>query len=155
MINFLAITLKIISFALVNAILISVPFLPLVRVNLFKLLSTLLDNGLIGVYFVIMFLNTPVSAFLFLGLIGISNGLANVLGSSTWAEIYGVKYIGSIKALTTALMVFSTAFGTALFGFLIDQGFSIEQIALISFIYILISLVLLFFTRNKLNPKYV
>ena len=35
-------------------------------------------------------------------LIGISNGLANVLGSSTWAEIYGVKHIGSIKALTTA-----------------------------------------------------
>ena len=59
-----------------------------------------------------------------------------MLGSSTWAEIYGVKYIGSIKALTTALMVFSTAFGTALFGFLIDKGFSIEKIALISFIYI-------------------
>ena len=30
------------------------------------------------------------SAFVFLGLIGITNGLANVLGSSTWAEIYGV-----------------------------------------------------------------
>ena len=45
------------------------------------------------------------------------------LGSSTWAEIYGVKFIGSIKALTTALMVFSTAFGTALFGILIDRGF--------------------------------
>ena len=43
---------------------------------------------------------------------------ANVLGSSTWAEIYGVKYIGSIKALTTALMVFATAFGTAVFGIL-------------------------------------
>ena len=50
------------------------------------------------------------SAYIFLGLIGVSNGLANVLGSSTWAEIYGVRYIGSIKALTTALMVFSTAF---------------------------------------------
>ena len=60
-------------------------------------------------------------------MIGISNGFANVLGSSTWAEIYGVKHIGSIKALTTALMVFSTAFGTALFGLLIDSGFSIEQ----------------------------
>ena len=59
-----------------------------------------------------------------------------MLGSSTWAEIYGVKYIGSIKALTTALMVFATAFGTALFGILIDNGFSIEQIALISAIYI-------------------
>ena len=34
-------------------------------------------------------------------------------------KFMGLKYIGSIKALTTALMVFSTAFGTALFG-LID-----------------------------------
>ena len=102
--------------------------------------------------FVIMFLNIPVSAFLFLGLIGISNGLANVLGSSTWAEIYGVKYIGSIKALTTALMVFSTAFGTALFGVLIDYGFTIEKIAIVSAIYIFSSIVLLFLVRKKLNP---
>ncbi len=93
-----------------------------------------------------------ISAYIFLGMIGISNGLANVLGSSTWAEIYGVKYIGSIKALTTALMVFSTAFGTALFGILIDQGFSIENIALISGAYIVVSLVLLLFFRKKLEP---
>ena len=105
--------------------------------------------------FVLFYLNISISAYLFLGLIGISNGLANVLGSSTWAEIYGVKYIGSIKALTTALMVFSTAFGTALFGFLIDNGFSIEQIAFISLVYILISLSLLFLVKNKLNPKYI
>ena len=101
------------------------------------------------------FLESEISAYIFLGLIGVSNGLANVLGSSTWAEIYGVKYIGSIKALTTALMVFSTAFGTALFGFLIDRGFSIEQIALVSFFYISLSLILLFFVRNKLNPQYI
>ena len=104
---------------------------------------------------VLFYFDNPMTSFIFLGLIGISNGLANVLGSSTWAEIYGVKYIGSIKALTTALMVFSTAFGTALFGFLIDRSFSIEQIALVSFIYILISLILLFFVRNKLNPQYI
>ncbi len=92
------------------------------------------------------------SAFIFLGLIGISNGLANVLGSSTWAEIYGVKYIGSIKALTTALMVFSTAFGTALFGILIDHGFTIENIALVSVAYIATSLILLLLFRKKLEP---
>ena len=103
---------------------------------------------------VLIFFDIPLSAFIFLGLIGISNGLANVLGSSTWAEIYGVKYIGSIKALTTALMVFSTAFGTALFGALIDKGFSIEQIALVSFIYISLALILLFFVGNRLNPQY-
>ena len=104
---------------------------------------------------VLIFFDIPLSAFIFLGLIGISNGLANVLGSSTWAEIYGVKYIGSIKALTTALMVFSTAFGTALFGLLIDKGFSIEQIALLAFIYISLSIILLIFIRNKLNPHYI
>ena len=102
-----------------------------------------------------MYFDISFSAFLFLGLIGISNGLANVLGSSTWAEIYGVRYIGSIKAITTALMVFSTAFGTALFGLLIDTGFSIEQVAFVSFIYIALSGVLLLFVRNKLNPKYL
>ncbi len=102
--------------------------------------------------FVIIYFNNPISSFVFLGLIGISNGLANVLGSSTWAEIYGVKYIGSIKALTTALMVFATAFGTALFGVLIDRGYSIEQIAVISGTYIIISLISLFLIRGKLNP---
>ncbi len=117
----------------------------LIFMNIPLLLSTL----------VLFYFDTPFTSFVFLGLIGISNGLANVLGSSTWAEIYGVKYIGSIKALTTALMVFSTAFGTALFGLLIDRGFTIEHIALVSFCYILISLVLLFLVKNKLNPEYI
>ena len=101
---------------------------------------------------VLFFFDTPFTAFIFLGLVGISNGFANILGSSTWAELYGVKYLGSIKALTTALMVFATAFGTALFGFLIDVGFTVEGIAVVSGTYIFISLILLFLVRNKLNP---
>ena len=104
---------------------------------------------------ILFYFDSSISSFIFLGLIGISNGLANVLGSSTWAEIYGVKHIGSIKALTTALMVFSTAFGTALFGILIDYGFSIEQIAVVSGTYILGSIILLYLVRNKLNPQYL
>ena len=101
---------------------------------------------------VLIFFNTSVTAFVFLGLVGISNGFANILGSSTWAELYGVKYLGSIKALTTALMVFATAFGTALFGLLIDIGFTVRDIATLSGCYILLSLILLFFIRKKLNP---
>ena len=114
----------------------------LIYMNIPLLLATL----------VIIYNDDPFTAFIFLGLIGISNGFANVLGSSTWAEIYGVKHIGSIKALTTALMVFSTAFGTAFFGILIDNGFSIEEIAVISGVYISLSLIMLFIIRSKLNP---
>jgi len=101
---------------------------------------------------VLYYFDSPITAFVFLGLVGISNGFANILGSSTWAELYGVKYIGSIKALTTALMVFATAFGTALFGFLIDIGFTIGDISIVSGIYIFISLILLFLIRKRLNP---
>ena len=101
---------------------------------------------------VLFFFDAPFTAFIFLGLVGISNGFANILGSSTWAELYGVKYLGSIKALTTALMVFATAFGTALFGYLIDIGFTVGDIAVVSGTYIFISLMLLFLVRKKLNP---
>ena len=95
------------------------------------------------------------SAYLFFGFMGVSNGLANVLGSSTWAEIYGVRYLGSIRALTTAFMVFSTAFGTAVFGVLIDRGFSIEFIALISIIYISISLIALLTIKRSIEPTII
>ena len=101
---------------------------------------------------VLFYFDTPVTAFVFLGFVGISNGFANILGSSTWAELYGVKHLGSIKALTTALMVFATAFGTALFGLLIDIGFSVSDIAVVSGAYIFVSLMLLVLIRKRLNP---
>jgi len=104
---------------------------------------------------VLVFFDHPNIAFIFLGLCGVSNGLGNILGASTWAELYGVRYIGSIKALTTAIMVFSTAFGTAIFGFLIDQGFSIEGIALTCTSYIILVTVLLLFFRKSFEPTYL
>jgi predicted MFS family arabinose efflux permease len=102
---------------------------------------------------VVLFYNqNEMYAYVFLGLVGISNGFGNILGSSTWAEIYGVKYIGSIKALTTAFMVFATAFGTAVFGILIDRGFTIENIAFICGVYIIASLTLLILFKKTLEP---
>ncbi len=115
-------------------------------------LIPLMNIPLLISMFILFNYQHEMSAFIFLGFVGISNGLANVLGSSTWAEIYGVKFIGSIKALTTAFMVFSTAFGTAIFGIMIDNGFSIENIAFVSGIYIVVSLALLISIRNKLEP---
>lgn len=104
---------------------------------------------------ILFFFNESYIAFIFLGLCGVSNGLANILGTSTWAELYGVKYIGSIKALTTAIMVFSTAFGTAIFGVLIDRGLSIEGIALTCASYIILVTILLLFFRKSFEPVYL
>ena len=102
--------------------------------------------------FVLFYGQQEIYAYIFLGLVGISNGFGNILGSSTWAEIYGVRYIGSIKALTTAFMVFSTAFGTAVFGFLIDKGLTVENIAFICGSYIVASITLLILFRKTLEP---
>ena len=102
--------------------------------------------------FILFYSDNYMSSYFLLGLMGISNGLANVLGSSTWAEIYGVKHIGSIKALTTSMMVFSTAFGTAVFGIIIDLGYSIETIAMISFSYIIIANILIIIFKSKIKP---
>jgi hypothetical protein len=49
-------------------------------------------------------------------------------------------------------MVFSTAFGTAVFGLLIDNGFTIENIAFVGGTYIVISLALLVIFRKTIEP---
>ena len=51
-----------------------------------------------------------------------SVGAHSVLPSSFWAEVYGTRNIGAIKALVMAVMVFGTAVGPGLTGLLIDLG---------------------------------
>ena len=100
----------------------------------------------------LIFLEHSYSAFIFMGLLGITNGLTNVLLSSLWAEIYGVNYLGSIKALTGSLMVFSTALATVVFGTLIDLGYSIENIAVICSVYTAISTGLVMIFQKTYKP---
>jgi len=116
--------------------------------KIFPLLNVPLLLSLI----ILIFFDHPYSAFVFMGFMGISNGLTNVLMSSFWAEIYGVNHLGSIKALTGSLMVFSTALATAVFGLLIDSGYSIENIAFLCSIYTAISIVIVLIFQKTYNP---
>ncbi len=102
---------------------------------------------------VLIFFDHSFSAYIFMGLLGITNGFANVIFSSLWAEIYGVNYLGAIKALGASLMVFSTALATAVFGLLIDYGNSIEKISAICLVYTVISTLIIIFFRNSYKPQ--
>lgn len=74
------------------------------------------------------------SAFAFMGLLGISYGFSSTLFGAVWPEVYGLKHLGSIRALTVAIMVFATAMGPGLTGYLIDLGVSYPlQIAFMGF----------------------
>ena len=101
---------------------------------------------------ILIFFNHPISAYVFMGFMGISNGLTNVLMSSFWAEIYGVHYLGSIKALTGSMMVFSTALAAVVFGTLIDLGYSIENIAFLCAIYTAISIAIVIIFKKAYQP---
>ena len=102
---------------------------------------------------VLIFFDHSYSAFIFMGLLGVTNGITNVIISSLWAEIYGVNYLGAIKALTGSLMVFSTALGSAIFGFLIEDGYSFEKISLICLVFTIISTVIVVVFRNSYKPQ--
>ena len=112
----------------------------------------LLNVPLLLSLLILFFFEHPISVYFFMGFMGISNGLTNVLMTSFWAEIYGVNYLGSIKALTGSLMVFSTALATVVFGSLIDLGYSIENIAFLCAIYTGISIVIVIIFQKSYKP---
>ena len=66
---------------------------------------------------------TPVwGIYLFMFLVGVSYGFTSTLVGALWPEIYGLKHLGSVRAVIVAAMVFSTALGPGLTGVLIDMG---------------------------------
>ena len=62
-----------------------------------------------------------------LALMGLTQGLNGTVPAAFWAEFYGTRYLGGIKALAAAVMVFGTAIGPALTGALIDAGIAFED----------------------------
>ena len=142
------------SFMVYSILTVSTLFLSGFLVDKFtsRKIFPLLNVPLLFSLIVLAIFDHPYSAYVFMGLMGISNGLTNVLMSSFWAEIYGVYYLGSIKALTGSLMVFSTALATAVFGQLIDLGYSIENIAVFCLIYTAISILIVIIFRKTYEP---
>ena len=72
-----------------------------------------------------------------MALFGMTSGFNATLQSALWAEFFGTKFLGSIKAMAVALMVLGSAIGPGLTGWLIDQGISFpEQMPYISVYFI-------------------
>lgn len=65
------------------------------------------------------------SPFLYLALIGITTGGIATAGGALWAERYGTRHLGAIRAVAQAAMVLSTAIAPVALGFLLDSGYSV------------------------------
>lgn len=75
-------------------------------------------------------------ALAFMSLAGLTSGAAVTVVTAMWAEVYGVGHLGAIRALGASLSVLSSALGPAAMGWLIDDGVSMEAIALASAAYL-------------------
>jgi hypothetical protein len=42
--------------------------------------------------------------------------------TALWAELYGVRHLGSIRALSVSMLIFATALAPALFGWALELG---------------------------------
>jgi MFS family permease len=90
--------------------------------------------------------------FVFMGLMGISYGISSTLFGAIWPEIYGTTHLGGIRAITVALMVFSSALGPGVSGLLIDAGVSyIGQIFVMGLYCLAASVIMLFVSRKLIT----
>ena len=77
-------------------------------------------------------LSAALIGFIFLGL---TSGATATLPNAFWAEFFGTKHLGSIKAAAAAAMVLGSAIGPAITGVLLDLNIALEfqYIAIASF----------------------
>ena len=80
--------------------------------------------------------------FIYMSFYGLSMGITTPFIGALWAELYGVESLGTVKALLHASGVLATALSPLIFGYLIDWGFGILTIAIISIIIITFSTLL-------------
>lgn len=91
-----------------------------------------------------------VLGFFFLALTAGSNA---TLPNAFWAEFYGTRHIGSIKAMAAAVMVLGSAIGPGITGVLIDFSIGIEQQFLGVAVYFLVASALMGVGVTRARPS--
>ncbi|MEX0405216.1 MFS transporter [Aquibium sp. LZ166] len=93
------------------------------------------------------------AAFAFMGLLGISYGFSSTLFGSLWPEIYGLRHLGSIRAITVAILVFATAIGPGLTGYLIDLGIPLPGQVVVMGLYCLVMVALMTYVAARIKAR--
>ncbi|MDE0211518.1 MAG: hypothetical protein OXJ64_16755 [Boseongicola sp.] len=62
-----------------------------------------------------------------MALLGLAHGVQTTLPTAFWAEFFGTRHIGAIKAVSASVMVFGSAVGPGISGALIDLGLTFPQ----------------------------
>ena len=102
---------------------------------------------------ILIFFENYFSMFLYMSLLGLNMGISAPFLGSLWAELYGLKSLGTVKALLHASGVFASALSPAIFGYIIDLGFGILTIGVISLIIISLATLLAIIHKDRVWKK--
>lgn len=94
------------------------------RLAMFYLLPLALGYGLLS------FATVPTFGAIAMVLMGASAGMNTTMMATFWADFYGTRHLGAIRATIAAVMVLGTALGPAITGRLIDLGLTLPEQAL-------------------------
>ncbi|WP_119462149.1 MFS transporter [Rhodospirillaceae bacterium SYSU D60014] len=75
---------------------------------------------------ILTYVTSPYVLPVFMALVGLTLGSSATIQGALWAELYGTRHLGAIRAFATAGMVFSTALSPGLIGILMDAGVALE-----------------------------
>lgn len=84
---------------------------------------------------------------------GTTSGLMSTTVGALWAELYGTRHIGAIRALATSAFVFASALGPGLAGYLIDTGMPLDQQAFFYASFCLVASLVYWLTRPLFRAR--
>lgn len=98
-----------------------------------------------------IYMDSLLGAAVFFFIMGLSMGASIPVNNSVWAELYGTKYLGEIKSLSTSIVVLSTALSPWLLGIMIEAGWDIITLMWGGAIHALVSIPLLIPVMKSAN----
>lgn len=97
--------------------------------------------------------SNPWTMAVFMFLLGSSYGVAGSVFGAIWPEVYGTRHLGAIRSVVSAAMVFASALGPGMTGWLIDRGVGFEWQLLIMSVYCLATMLVLFRVAKLLDSR--
>ncbi|MFK7855131.1 MAG: MFS transporter [Granulosicoccus sp.] len=93
---------------------------------------------------VLSYAQHPMTMSIFMCLLGCSYGVSSSVFGAIWPEIYGTRHLGAVRSMVSAAMVFASALGPGLTGWLIDRQLGFELQLLVMSAYCFITMLVLF-----------
>ena len=103
---------------------------------------------MLAIFIVMLFSDHVYVLYLYMAGLGLSNGFTENISNSLWAEMYGVKNLGSIKAMLTFFGIMASASSPFLYGIILDQTSSINTLVYLSLILIILFSLMGYFSKK-------